>query len=136
MWSQLPKVQNITPKYITLVPSKPLCRSAIRTSKRFKNIQTNDYLIPAQNSWFNRHGQSHECAQKAAGHHYGAYLISLTNPGFVEPPSIRKRTTGTNLLEQHYLNKIKQLQRRKYNEYSFLGINSASGYTRYQWRQV
>ena len=42
--------------------------------------------------------------------------ISLTNPGFVEPPSIRKRTTGTNLLEQHYLKEIKRLQRRNYNE--------------------
>ena len=42
--------------------------------------------------------------------------ISLTNPGFVESPSIRKRTTGTNLLEQHYVNKIKRLQRRNYNE--------------------
>ena len=42
--------------------------------------------------------------------------ISLTNPGFVEPPFIRKRTTGTNILEQHYLNKIKRLQRRNYNE--------------------
>ena len=31
-----------------------------------------------------------------------APIISLTNPGFVEPPSIRKRTTGTNLLSKQY----------------------------------
>ena len=33
--------------------------------------------------------------------------ISLTYPGFVEPPFIRRRKTGTNLLEQHYLKQNK-----------------------------
>ena len=113
MWSQLPKVQSITPNIILLrlFPVNRYVEVQVNVSRTFKRMITS-----FQRKIHGLIGMGRAMNVRKRQRVAITVPIYLTNPGFVEPPSIRKRTTGTNLPEQHYLNKIKRLQKRNYNE--------------------
>ena len=100
MWSQLPKVQSITPNILSLFPVNRYVEVQVNVSRTFRRMITS-----FQRKFHGLIGMGRAINVRKRQRVAITAPISLTNPGFVELPSIRKRTTGTNLLEQHYLNK-------------------------------